>query len=141
MPTEIVVADVSVTHRCAKSYVHRAAATPGTPAAARDDEKRRKYARAGTSSYRLVPLTRETYGRMGRPAYEFLVSMADQAASDGTVSKGAFIVNALQELSVSLCSGIARQVRAAGPLRRRLAGRAMLPGLARPTADLSAVAA
>ena len=73
MPSGLVVLDVSLTHPSADSYVQAAAARAGAAAAARDRYKRQKYAamtmHAATT---FVPLTIESYRRLGTPAMVFL---------------------------------------------------------------------
>ena len=133
--TDAVVTDVSITHPTSRSFVARAAAQPGYAAAERDRVKRTKY-QGALGSYRFVPLVHETYGRLGAPAYSFLQELADVAAASGSTSKREFLGNALRDLSVALCKGLARQARLYAPLRRRATGKALRPGLAVPTAAL-----
>ena len=86
----------------------------------------------------MVPLSHETFGRLGAPAYSFLVELAAHAAAHGSVSKQEFIRNSLRDLSVTLCRGVTKQVRASAPLRLRVAGRALMQGMTVPSADLTA---
>jgi hypothetical protein len=101
------VADVSVTHPAAATYVTGAARTTGSAAARRDALKCRQYAKDSDGlPYALVPLTSETFVRLGGPAMDHLSAMADLAVSDATpgadVSRGRFIDGSLRELAVSL---------------------------------------
>ena len=45
--------------------------------------------------------------------------------------------NAMRDLSMTLCRGIARQVLAAAPVRARLDGNPVLPGRPVPTVGLA----
>ena len=67
------------------------------------------------SACRFVPLSHETYGRAGPPAFALLYDLAEFAASTGAVSKKAFVENAMRDLSTTLCRGIARR---SSPRRR-----------------------
>jgi hypothetical protein len=92
------VADVSVTHPAAATYVTGAARTPGSAAVCRDARKCRQYAKDSDGlQYALVPLTSETFGRLGGPAMDHLSAMADLAVSGATpgadVSHGRFIAS------------------------------------------------
>ena len=131
---DTVIGDVSVTDPTCKTYVQRAARTPGRAAAHRDSDKCKYYARAGAGSFRFEPLSIEVYGRMGK-FYDLLVELAEYASMGGSVSKSAFLRTFLRDISTSLCRGVAAQVRAAGALRQRLAGRPALTGLAHPSPD------
>ena len=117
-----------------------AAREAGTSARLRDQQKRDKYGRSGTGACRFVPLSHETFGRAGQPAFALLNEIAEFAADMGAVSKRVFLRNAMRDLSTTLCRGVTRQVLAAAPLRRRLMGEAVLPGLPVPTDDLLPVA-
>ena len=109
----------------------------GVSAEAKDALKRDKYGRTGTGACRFVPLSHETYGRAGPPAFALLHELAEFAASTGAVSKKIFMENAMRDLSTTLCRGIARQVLASAPLRARLDGRPVLPGRPVPTDGLA----
>ena len=128
--------DVCVTHPLASSAVAAAAWGTGMSAKAKDALKRDKYGRTGTGACRFVPLSHETYGRAGLPAFALLRELAEFAASTGAVSKKIFMEIATRDLSTTLCRGIARQVLASAPLRARLDGRPVLPGRPVPTDGL-----
>ena len=66
----LTVADVSVVHPGADTFVSAAAATAGAVAKVRDHQKYRKYNHAASAVYRMVPLLHESYGRLGRPSAE-----------------------------------------------------------------------
>ena len=55
---------------------------------------------------RFVPLSHETYGRAGPPAFALLHELAEVAASTGAVSKNIFMENAMRDrlLSQPACS-------------------------------------
>lgn len=135
-PTRPAIADVCVVHPLAKSYVRAAAETGGATALEAERKKRVKYGTSGTGACKFYPLAHETYGRVGPAAYQFLNSLADVAASSGTVSKRAFIENSMRRLSTALCRGVARQARASAPLRARLLGGAVVAGESVPTDEL-----
>ena len=75
-------------------------------AEAKDALKRDKYGRTGTGACRFVPLSHETYGRAGPPAFALLHELAEVAASTGAVSKNIFMENAMRDrlLSQPACS-------------------------------------
>ena len=102
-------------------------------AEAKDALKRDKYGRIGTGACGFVPLSHESYGRAGPPAFALLHELAEFAASTGAVSKKIFMENAMRDLSTTQCRGIARQVLASAMLRARLDGRPVLPGRPVPT--------
>jgi hypothetical protein len=83
-----------------------AARAPGFAAAARDASKRRAY-RQVSSALPFVPMSVESFGRLGAPALTLLGDLADQAVQAGGpgLSRAAFILGALRELSVALCRG------------------------------------
>ena len=137
LPGRPVLVDVCVTHPLASSAVAAAAWGTGESAESKDALKRDKYGRTGTGACRFVPLSHETYGRAGRPAFALLYELAEFAASTGAVSKKIFMENVMRELSTTLCHGIARQVLASAPLRARLDGRPVLPGQPIPTDGLA----
>jgi hypothetical protein len=90
MPDTVVVADVSVVHPAAPTYAAGAAAKNGAAVAAQDRTNRAHYMRAGDGdAYDLVPLSVESFGRLGKPAMCLLNALADVAASSGGVCKSA----------------------------------------------------
>jgi hypothetical protein len=129
-PRRLVVGDVSVIHPAAASFAVGAARTPGFAAAARDASKRRAY-RQVSSALPFVPMSVESFGRLGAPALTLLGDLADQAVQAGGpgLSQAAFISGALRELSVALC-------RSGAFVATRAAGRALMRGLARPSAEV-----
>ena len=107
----VTALDISVTHpacagTCDASFraLRRAAGEDGHAAQARDEAKRRKYA---DNNFReqFVPLSHETYGRLGKPAMALLSDLGDIVAGAGRSSKSAFMNRALAELSVALQKG------------------------------------
>lgn len=139
LPRRLTITDVSVIHPGADTYVRRAAGEAGAAAEIRDKQKYEKYNRAGSAVYRVVPLSHESYGRMGQPASRLLNELANIASGSGAVAKGAFVESALQELSVALCRGNHRIVSAYAALNTRITGSALIPGLPVPTADAGAM--
>ena len=96
-----------------------------------------KYGCIGTGACRFVPLSHETYGRAGPPAFALLHELAEFASSTGAVSQEILMENTMRDLSTTLWRGIARQVLASAPLRARLDGRPILPGRPVPTDGLA----
>jgi hypothetical protein len=135
LPGGLTVADVSVVHPAASTYV-QAARSVGGAAAARDQAKRVRYATADPNGYAFIPLSVETFGRMGKPAMELLNTLATAAAAGGAVQKTGFVVNALRQLSVSLCRGNGIMYRRSLSVLARASGTSFLPGLMVPTADI-----
>ena len=87
--------DVCVAHPLASSAAAAEAWGTGVSAEAKDALKRDKYGRTGTGACRFVPLSHETYGRAGPPAFALLHELADFAASTGAVSKKIFMENVI----------------------------------------------
>jgi hypothetical protein len=100
-PRRLVVGDVSVIHPAAASFAVGAARAPGFAAAARDASKRCAY-RQVSSALPFVPMSVESFGRLGAPALTLLGDLADQAVQAGGpgLSRATFICGALRELSV-----------------------------------------
>ena len=130
------VADISVTHPPAPSFVAAAALRGGAAAARRDQDKRNKYRRIDSTGYTFHPLTVETYGRLGTPAMQLLNKIADIAENTGSVHKGAFVTNALRQLSIALCRGNALVYRHCAFAMNRLTGVAPTSGLLAPTSEI-----
>ena len=135
LPGGLTVADISVVHPCAPSFV-QLAQTEGGAAAARDQLKRTKYQSADPNGYAFSPLSHETFGRMGKPAMELLNTLATTASAGGDVIKDGFVTNALRELSIGLCRGNAIMYRRSLQVLARASGRAFMTGLPVPTADV-----
>jgi hypothetical protein len=64
----LAVADVSMVHPAAATYVRQASGTMGEAVVAGDAEQRAMYGGGGE----FVPLSTESYGRLGIPAMKFL---------------------------------------------------------------------
>ena len=135
LPDGLTVVDISVVHPCASTYV-RAARVAGGAALVRDDAKRAKYETADPAGYAFVPLSHESFGRMGTPAMELLNSLAVLANAGGRVVKAGFVGNALKELSISLCRGNALMYRRGLGALARTTGSCFAAGLTVPTADV-----
>ena len=118
LPDVPVLLDVVITHPLASSLLLRACAQGGAAAHVAEATERRKYVHAGPAAWR------------------FLRRLATAAADSGSVCRRTFFVHAMQRLSVTLCRGVARQVRASAPLQARLVGKSVLAGLAAPTDEL-----
>jgi hypothetical protein len=136
-PRRLVVGDVSVIHPAAASFAVGAKRTPGFAAAARDASKRRAY-RHASSALPFVPMSVESFGRVGAPALTLLGDLADQAVQAGGpgLSRAACISGALLELSVALCWGNASLCRSGVYVATRAAGRTPMRRLARPSAEV-----
>jgi hypothetical protein len=119
------------------SFAMGAARAPGFAAAARDASKRRAY-RQVSSALPFVPMSVESFGRLGAPALTLLGDLADQAVQAGGpgLSRAVFISGALRELSVALCRGNASLCRSGAYVATRAAGRAPMRGLTRPSAEV-----
>jgi hypothetical protein len=91
-----------------------------------------------SSALPFVPMSVESFGRLGAPALTLLGDLADQAVQAGGpgLSRAAFILGALRELSVALCRGNASLCRSGAYVATRAAGRAPMRGLARPSAEV-----
>jgi hypothetical protein len=72
---------------------------------------------------------------MGEAATELLSRLGASAEDTGSCSKRAFVESALRELSVALCRGNSRIVRAYTAVIARVVGKTLLPGLPVATAD------
>jgi hypothetical protein len=125
-------------HPAAPSFVAAAAATTTCAAARnRDAFKRAHYARRGLGGgYELVPVSVESFGRLGAPAYALLGRVADVAADGGGVSKAAFMESALQEMGVTLAKGNGRVLHVHLSRVAQASGRAYLRGLPVPVAEV-----
>jgi len=138
-----MILDVSFIHPCADTYVHAAACTDGAAAQRRDEEKRRHYRTAlpatASSRVKVVPLSHEVFGRLGKPASQHLNLLGNIAASTGVVDKRAFIDQALRELAAATVRSNHEIVYTyAAGVHSRVQGKALLPGLPVPCADASA---
>ena len=100
----LTVVDVSVVHPAASTYVNAAARAGGSAAAVRDHASA-KYENSDSLGFAFVPLSAQTFGRLGIPAMALLNKLAECASASGVVFKDGFAVNALRELSVGLCRG------------------------------------
>jgi hypothetical protein len=137
LPTGVVVADVSVIHPAAPTYAKTAAVTAGKAAAIRDSEKKRKYLSADPNGYQFVPLSMESFGRLGEPAMQLLNRLSIAATEGRTLlDKGVFVRSALSELSVGLCKGNALLIRYFLGSMARNNGTRFLQGDLVPHADI-----
>jgi hypothetical protein len=86
----------------------------------------------------FVPMSVESFGRLGAPALTLLGDLADQAVQAGGpgLSRAAFISWALWEPSVALCRGNASLCRSGAYVATRAAGRTPMRSLARPSAEV-----
>jgi hypothetical protein len=102
----LLVADVSVVHPAAESFIWQPAQQAGTAASAQDTAECQKYGSGQVAGGSFMPPSTESCARMGRPAMQFLGTLANTAstavASDVTTS---FLVGALRELSIALVKG------------------------------------
>jgi hypothetical protein len=136
-PRRLVVGDVSVIHPAATSFAVGAVRTPGFAAAARDASKRRAY-RQVSSALPFVPISVESFGRLGARALTLLGDLADQAVQAGGpgLSRAAFISGALRELRDALFRGNASLCQSGAYVATRASGRTPMRGLARPSAEV-----
>jgi hypothetical protein len=139
LDAELCVADVSIIHPGASTYRQAAAATAGAAAAIRDTAKRAQYRTGELSAYRFVPLSAETFGRLGKPFMALLSQLGDLAVTrgDGLLSKEQFVSGVIRELSVSLCKTNARLEHGVGGYFVKASGVCLRHGRSRPTAEVS----
>lgn len=105
LPTTLTLVDVSMVHPAGFATSRKASRVVGAAAADRDTKKRDRYMSGAPDAYAFVPLSTESYGRLGQPAMDLLNDFAEIASASGAVRKTAFITIALRELSVVLCRG------------------------------------
>ena len=70
----------------------------------REATKRNHHAK-GTSGYTYATLAHETHGRLGDEAKEQIRLLADEACSDSSVQRSAFVGNLKTKLSVATAKG------------------------------------
>ena len=120
---------VPVIHPAAQAYVRAAAEATGAVAARRDKEKMDKHrASAEGGADGLVPLSVETYGRMGGQAMQLLRDLAELASEGGAVDEQRRVQRALRKLSVGLMRGNEWKVKAGLGVGARRAGRVLQAG-------------
>jgi hypothetical protein len=90
-----------------------------------------------SSALSFVPMSVESFGRLGAPALRLLGDLADQAVQAGrpSLARAAFISGALRELSVALCQGNVSPCRSGAYVATRASGRTPMRGLARPSTE------
>lgn len=135
LPSALTVVDVSVIHPCARTYVAAASRKEGSAAALRDQQKLDKYETADPHGYAFVPLSIETYGRLGKPAMQLLNTLGDRAA-EGGADKSAFVTNALRRLSMALCRGNAVVYKRGLTVMARVSGEHFLEGMLVPSGEI-----
>jgi hypothetical protein len=91
-----------------------------------------------SSGLPFVPLSVESFGRLGAPALSLPHSLVDHAkqAGDPGLSRDAFISEALRELGVALCRSDASLGRPGLYALARVSSRAPLRGLSCPSAEV-----
>ena len=122
---EVMALDVSVIHPAAPSYSRGAA--DGSAAKKRDKAKRDKYAENGCAEA-FVPLSVETYGRLGVPAQRLVRKLAAAASVGGLLNASSFCAAAYTELSVALVKGQERVFRMFAFNLAKVAGAQFMPG-------------
>jgi hypothetical protein len=80
------IGDVSIIHPGAATYCAVPAQTDGGAAACCDAEKRYQYGGYGASCYHFVPLTVETYGRLGKLITDVRASATSRATTSSHVT-------------------------------------------------------
>ena len=138
----VTALDVSVAHPavagCARDdhwLLRKCASEDGFAAAQRDKEKRDKY-QGNNCAELFIPLSHETWGRLGKPAMALLSDLGDIVEAGGRSTKGAFIQSALAELSVALQRGNEEVFRMYNFNFANVAGHHFVPGDVVPTALL-----
>jgi hypothetical protein len=136
----MVVADVVVADPCCATALARGAArTTGKAAAVAAKAKHEDLGGLALADGNdFVALAHESHGRMGKEALKLLQDLGEVAASNGRVSKRAFVLAALCKLSVALAKGNGRMYTTACFTVSRALGHDYVPGDAVPTADLHA---
>ena len=135
LPDGLTVVDVSVVHPAASTYMH-AARVEGGAAAMRDQAKRAQYESGDPNGYAFVPLSMESFGRLGKPAMQLLNTLATKAVDGGVVVKGSFVVNAMRELSVGLMKGNGLMFRRGLGVMAGITGTSFSAGFNVPTDDV-----
>ena len=130
----VCIGDISVVNPAADTYVEAAAREVGSAAAERDRRKREAYRLYDPDAYGFVPLTHESYGRLGKPAMAHLNWLAEAASRCGKFDKKVFVTNALRHMSVALYKGNAEILRLGVQQFAGCSGRARLLGRAQPLA-------
>jgi hypothetical protein len=132
------VGDVSVIHPGASTYCAVAAKTDGSTATRRDADKTALYRGYGAGCYRFVPLTVDTFGRLGKPLMKFITYVSDQATQPGnsTFIREQFVTGVLRELSVCLCHRNASLEWAVAGCFVWVSGGSYSPGLDQPMAEV-----
>jgi hypothetical protein len=77
------VGDISAIHPGARKFRRAAANTAGAAVAYVNEQKRRQHRRQGPTRYLFVPLTLETYGRLGKPLMRLLGDVGQLAPDRG----------------------------------------------------------
>jgi hypothetical protein len=130
--------DVFVIHPGASTYCAVASKTDGGTAARRDAAKTSLYRGYGAGCYHFVPLTVETFGRLGKPLMKLITDVSDQAIQhgNGTFTREKFATGVLRELSVCLCRRNASLERTVAGCFVRVSGGSYSPGLDQPMAEV-----
>ena len=114
--------------------MERCARENGHAAADRDAYKTRKYASNNMGSDNFIPLSHETYGRLGKPAMQLLNTLADVVEAEGRSTKAAFLDGAYAELSVALQFGNQKVFTQYQANFARIDGRHVMHGQEQPSA-------
>ena len=100
LASALTVVDVSVIHICARAYVEAASHKEVSAAEVQDQQKRVKYERADPHGYAFIPLSIETYGRLGKPEIQLLNTLGESCR--GRHGQESFVANALHHLSIAV---------------------------------------
>jgi hypothetical protein len=76
------------------------AAKVGAAAAPCYPQERTAYSRVEPNGYTFVPLSEESYGRMGQPRMQVLHFLGEEAERPVGVERAPFVVGAVRELSI-----------------------------------------
>jgi hypothetical protein len=103
----LLVAGVSVVHPAADSFIWQPAQQAGTAASALDTAECQKCGSGQVAGRSFMPPSTESCARMGRPAMQFLGTLANTAstAAASDVTTSSLLVGALRELSMALVKG------------------------------------
>ena len=126
LPSGMTFVDISVIHPADFSDVQAALIVE-------DAAKRVRYESIDLNGYTFVPISVETFRRLGKPAMELINKLAAMAAARGAVEKGAFMAGALRELSVGLFRGNGVLYRRSLGVLARVSGNAFMAAMIVPT--------
>jgi hypothetical protein len=122
-----VLADVSLIHPLAASYIRCPSRTPGHAAALRDADKRRDYfADHNCPGYAFISF--ETFARFSPGAMQFLCEATHAASPQPGHQRAVCFANVYRQLSIVQCSYLSRILTAAAGLHSARTGSGSMRG-------------